>query len=394
MAKCAKSNSRVAPTVSRRRLSSPAASPRPKAAKILRRQKAVDLVVGPQNYHRLPDLLRRAETAPVIDTEFPVEDKFDFLVKAPRRITQARGVTAFVTVQEGCDKFCTFCVVPYTRGTEVSRPVEKIVAEIEDLADAGVREITLLGQNVNAYHGEGPDGRTWSLAKLCARLAEVPGIARLRYTTSHPNDMDDDLIAAHRDLPALMPFLHLPVQSGSDTILTAMNRKHNRESYREIVRRLRAARPDIALSVGFHRRLSRRKRRRFCRDARSHSRDRLCQHVLLQIFAASRHARRRHGCASSGRREGARLIELQDLVETQRRAFNQSLVGRTLAVLFEKTGRHAGQIAGRSPYLQPVQVDASDTMIGRVAPVEITGVGPNSLFGRLILGRQRGFETI
>jgi tRNA-2-methylthio-N6-dimethylallyladenosine synthase len=351
---------------------------------IVRRQKAVDLVVGPQNYHRLPDLLRRAETAPVIDTEFPVEDKFDFLVKAPRRVTQARGITAFVTVQEGCDKFCTFCVVPYTRGTEVSRPVEKIVAEVEDLAEAGVREITLLGQNVNAYHGEGPDGRTWSLAKLCARLAEVPGIARLRYTTSHPNDMDDDLIAAHRDLPALMPFLHLPVQSGSDAILSAMNRKHDRGTYREIVRRLRAARPDIALSsdfiVGF--------------PGESDADFAATLDFIREINFASTFSFKyspRPGTPGADMDaqvpedvKAARLAELQDLVEAQRRAFNQSLVGRTLAVLFEKTGRHAGQVAGRSPYLQPVQVNASDAMIGRVAPVEITGVGPNSLFGRLI----------
>jgi tRNA-2-methylthio-N6-dimethylallyladenosine synthase len=351
---------------------------------IVRRQKAVDLVVGPQNYHRLPDLLRRAETKPVIDTEFPVEDKFDFLVKAPRRVTQARGVTAFVTVQEGCDKFCTFCVVPYTRGTEVSRPVEKIVAEVEDLAEAGVREITLLGQNVNAYHGEGPDGRTWSLANLCARLADVPGIARLRYTTSHPNDMGDDLIAAHSDLPALMPFLHLPVQSGSDTILAAMNRKHNCESYREIVRRLRAARPDIALSsdfiVGF--------------PGESDADFAATLDFIREIGFASTFFFKyspRPGTPGADMNDqvpedvkAARLVELQDLVEAQRRTFNQSLVGKTLAVLFEKTGRHAGQIAGRSPYLQPVQVDASDTMIGRVAPVEITGVGPNSLFGHLI----------
>ncbi len=218
---------------------------------IVRRQKAVDLVVGPQNYHRLPDLLRRAETAPVIDTEFPAEDKFDHLPRAQRSAIQARGVTAFVTVQEGCDKFCTFCVVPYTRGAEISRPVEKIVAEVAALAEAGVREVTLLGQNVNAYHGEGADGRIWSLAQLCTRLAAIPGVARLRYMTSHPNDMDEDLIAAHRDLPALMPFLHLPVQTGSDALLAAMNRKHDRAAYRDIVRRLRASCPEIALSSDF-----------------------------------------------------------------------------------------------------------------------------------------------
>ena len=305
-------------------------------------------------------------------------------MKAPRRVTQARGVTAFVTVQEGCDKFCTFCVVPYTRGAEVSRPVEKIVAEVEDLAEAGVREITLLGQNVNAYHGEGPDGRTWSLANLCARLAEVPGIARLRYTTSHPNDMDDDLIAAHRDLPALMPFLHLPVQSGSDTILAAMNRKHNCDliarSCGGCAPRGRILRCPRISSSAFPARAMPISRRRSISFARSALRARSSSNIrrvparpaptwMTQVPEDVK---------------AARLIELQDLVEAQRRAFNQSLVGRTLAVLFEKTGRHAGQIAGRSPYLQPVQVDASDTMIGWVAPVEITGVGPNSLFGHLI----------
>ena len=351
---------------------------------IVRRQKAVDLVVGPQNYHRLPELLRRAEAMPVIDTEFPVEDKFDFLVTPPRRVTQARGVAAFVTVQEGCDKFCTFCVVPYTRGAEVSRPVEKIVAEVADLAAAGVREITLLGQNVNAYHGEGPDGRVWSLAKLCARLAEVPGIARLRYTTSHPNDMDGDLIAAHRDLPALMPYLHLPVQSGADAILSRMNRKHDRAAYRDIVRRLRDACPDIALSsdfiVGFPGES----------DADFAATLDLVQEVTV-ANAFSFIYSPRPGTPGAEMDEQvpeavkvARLAALQELLDAQRLAFNRSLVGRTLAVLFEKKGRHVGQIAGRSPYLQPVQVEAPEALIGRILPVEITGLASNSLFGRLM----------
>ncbi len=218
---------------------------------ILRRQSAVDIVVGPQNYHRLPELLRRSDESRIVDTDFAIEDKFDHLAKPAPGKTRERGVCAFVTVQEGCDKFCTFCVVPYTRGAEFSRPVAKILAEVEDLAKEGVKEISLLGQNVNAYHGEGPDGRPWSLARLCARLAEVPGIVRLRYTTSHPNDMDEALIAAHRDLPALMPYLHLPVQAGSDKVLAAMNRKHGRDAYLDIIARLRAARPDIALSSDF-----------------------------------------------------------------------------------------------------------------------------------------------
>ena len=199
---------------------------------IIRRAPAVDLVVGPQNYHRLPGLLARAEReGAVVDTEFPVEDKFDRLTAPSREAIRARGVSAFVTVQEGCDKFCTFCVVPYTRGAETSRPVAKIVAEVERLADAGVRDVTLIGQNVNAYHGAGPDGRAWTLGRLLTRIAELPRIARLRYTTSHPCDMDASLIAAHRDLPSVMPYLHLPVQSGSDRILAAMNRRHTRADY-------------------------------------------------------------------------------------------------------------------------------------------------------------------
>ncbi len=196
---------------------------------IMRRSDLVDLVVGSQNYHRLPDLVARAGRGEkIVDTEFPAEDKFDLLAKPTRDAIRKRGISAFVTVQEGCDKFCTFCVVPYTRGAEVSRPVEKIADEVARLADAGVREVTLIGQNVNAYHGQGRDGRDWALGQLLHRLAKIPGIARLRYTTSHPRDMDDSLIEAHRDLPALMPMVHLPVQSGSDAVLEAMNRSHTR----------------------------------------------------------------------------------------------------------------------------------------------------------------------
>ena len=219
---------------------------------IIRRAGAVDLVVGSQNYHRLPEMIARAQAGEkVIDTEFPVEDKFDVLA-APRRDAIAkRGIAAFVTVQEGCDKFCTFCVVPYTRGSEISRPVEKIVSEVARLADAGVREVTLIGQNVNAYHGIGPDGAPSSLGKLLRHLAQVPGILRLRYTTSHPRDMDDDLIAAHADIPAVMPYVHLPVQSGSDRILAAMNRRHTRRDYLDLIARLRSGRADLAFTSDF-----------------------------------------------------------------------------------------------------------------------------------------------
>ncbi len=218
---------------------------------ILRRAPAVDVVVGPQNYHNLPNLLKKSRAERIVDTEFPIEDKFDHLPAPSRAKVQSRGVSAFLTIQEGCDKFCTFCVVPYTRGAEVSRPVSKILDEAMRLADAGVRELTLIGQNVNAYHGEGPDGSVWSLGRLLHRLAEVPGIARLRYTTSHPRDMDDALIAAHRDLAALMPYLHLPVQSGSDRILDAMNRKHTGDEYRRLIERIRGAQPNLALSSDF-----------------------------------------------------------------------------------------------------------------------------------------------
>src|SRR4051812_45098431 len=215
---------------------------------IIRRAPVVDLVVGPQSYHRLPDLLARKQRT--VETEFPVEDKFSFLPAPSKAAVRARGVTAFVTVQEGCDKFCTFCVVPYTRGAEVSRPVEKILVEVANLAAAGVREVTLIGQNVNAYHGE-DRGRAITLGELLRRVAEIPGIARLRYTTSHPRDVGDDLIAAHRDLPQLAPQLHLPLQSGSDRILGAMNRRHTRADYLRTIERLRAARPDLALTSDF-----------------------------------------------------------------------------------------------------------------------------------------------
>lgn len=352
-------------------------------SEILRRQKAVDLVVGPQNYHHLPDLLRGgAETPGRVDTEFPIEDKFDHLAKPLPEKTRQRGPAAFLTVQEGCDKFCTFCVVPYTRGAEISRPIAAILAEAEDLARAGVKELVLLGQNVNAYHGEGPDGRAWSLARLCARLADVPGIARLRYTTSHPNDMDEELVAAHRDLPQLMPYLHLPVQAGSDAILAAMHRKHRRSDYLDLVAKIRQARPNIALSsdfiVGF--------------PGESEADFEATLDLIRAVeFAASfsfKYSPRPGTPAADApdqvdeavKRE--RLARLQDLVEAQRQAFNRTMIGKTVEVLFEKKGRHAGQIAGKSPYLQAVQITAPEHLIGEILPVEITGVGANSLFGR------------
>jgi tRNA-2-methylthio-N6-dimethylallyladenosine synthase len=344
---------------------------------IQRRAPVVDVVVGPQSYHRLPELIERAgRERGVVDTEFPVESKFDRLPAV-----RGRGVTAFLTIQEGCDKFCTFCVVPYTRGAEVSRPVAKIVAEAERLAGAGAREITLIGQNVNAYHGEGPDGRVWSLGRLLHRIANVPGIARLRYTTSHPRDMDDALIAAHRDLPALMPYLHLPVQAGSDRVLAAMNRKHGRDEYRRIVDRVRALRPDIALSsdfiLGFPGET----------DADFEDTLRLVAEVRFASAFSFKYSPR-PGTPGAEMPDqvpepvkAERLARLQEQLETQRQAFNRGTIGRTLDVLLEKPGRHPGQLAGKSPYLQAVQLETDRHRVGDIVPVRIVRAGSNSLFG-------------
>ena len=355
---------------------------------IIRRAPAVDLVVGPQSYHRLPHLLARAEReGAVVDTEFPVEDKFGFLQAPSRQAIRARGVSAFVTVQEGCDKFCTFCVVPYTRGAELSRPVMNILAEVERLADAGVREVTLIGQNVNAYHGEGPDGRPWTLGRLLERAAELPGIARLRYTTSHPCDMEPSLIAAHRDLPKLMPYLHLPVQSGSDRILAAMNRRHTRADYLDAIARVRAARSSMAFSsdfiVGFP----------------GESEDDFCATLALvdeveYAGAFSFKYSPRPGTPAAEMPDqlpdevkSERLHRLQVAIDRHQAAFNAQWLARSFDILLEKPGRHPGQIVGRSPYLQPVQVMAPATMVGDIATVTITEVSANSLFGTLAKAR-------
>ena len=353
-------------------------------AEILRRQPAVDLVVGPQNYHRLPDLLRRGRSGlRVVDTDFPVEDKFAHLVGPAPAATRSRGVTAFVTAQEGCDKFCSFCVVPYTPGAEFSRPPEQVLAEVADLAGAGVREVTLLGQNVNAYHGLDRTGAPWSLARLLGAVAAVPGILRLRYTTSHPNDLTDDLVEAHRDGGALMPFLHLPVQSGSDRILAARNRRHTPDHSRALVARGRAARPDIALSSdligGFPGETE--------ADFRA-TLDLAAETGFASTFAFKYSPRPGTPGATLGDQVGEdvkreRLARLQAVVEPARHAFNAACAGRTLPVLFEKPGRHPGQMAGKSPYMQPVQVEADASVIGTVRAVAVTHAGPNSLFGRL-----------
>ena len=352
---------------------------------IVRRAPAVDIVVGSQNFHRLPELIARAERdGQAVDTEFPLDDKFDHLAAPRAAAIRARGVTAFVTAQEGCDKFCTFCVVPYTRGAEFSRPVDKIRAEVERLRDAGVREITLIGQNVNAYHGEGPDGRPWSLARLLGVLARIEGIERLRYTTSHPRDMDDDLIAAHRDLPQLMPQLHLPVQSGSDRILAAMNRRHSRADYLEIVARLREARPDLALTsdfiVGF--------------PGETEADFAATLDLVGEIGYAGAFSFKyspRPGTPGAEMNDQVdeevksdRLLRLQAVIDRHQAAFNRGCLGRKFSVLFERPGRHDGQLVGRSPYLQPVQVDAPGSLIGEIVSVTITEIASNSLFGALV----------
>jgi len=351
---------------------------------IIRRAPVVDVVVGPQSYHHLPQLLAEAKRhGRALETEFPVEDKFGFLPPPSADAIRARGISSFVTVQEGCDKFGTFCVVPYTRGTEVSRPVARIVDEVLRLADHGVREITLIGQNVNAYHGEGPDGRIWPLGALLHRLAEIPGIARLRYSTSHPRDVDDALIAAHRDLPALMPFVHLPVQSGSNRILGAMNRRHTVEDYRAVIDRFRAARQDVAFSsdfiVGF--------------PGETEEDFSATLALAMQIGYAGAYSFKyspRPGTPAADMREtvsaaemDGRLERLQELIDSQQSAFNKAMIGRTVDVLFERLARKPGQIVGRTAYLQPAHVMASPDIIGQVLPVRIESLERYSLLGRL-----------
>ncbi|WQE46970.1 tRNA (N6-isopentenyl adenosine(37)-C2)-methylthiotransferase MiaB [Brevundimonas diminuta] len=349
---------------------------------IMKRQPAVDLVVGPQAYHQLPELLTRTARArgERIGADFAPNEKFDALPAA--RGTD--GVTAFLTVQEGCDKFCTFCVVPYTRGAEWSRPVAAVLDEARALADRGVREVTLLGQNVNAYDGEGPDGKPFTLAKLAYALADIPGIDRIRYTTSHPNDMSDDLIAAHGELDALMPYLHLPVQAGSDRILRLMNRKHGRQKYFDLIDRIRAARPDMALSgdfiVGFPGETD--------RDFED-TMDLVRRVNYASAFSFMYSPRPGTPAATMAAQvpdavAKERLHALQGLLTEQQVAFNQSLAGRVLPVLFEKKGRHGAQAIGRSPYLQSVHVEDADQLIGRIVPVEIISGQQNSLSGRLI----------
>ncbi|MGV6811985.1 MAG: tRNA (N6-isopentenyl adenosine(37)-C2)-methylthiotransferase MiaB [Brevirhabdus sp.] len=347
---------------------------------IMRRQPMVDLVVGPQSYHRLPQMDAAVQTgAKALDTDFPEEDKFDHLAKRART---RKGPTAFLTVQEGCDKFCAFCVVPYTRGAEVSRPASRVMDEARALIDAGVREITLLGQNVNAYHGAGADG-DWSLARLIRELARLDGLDRIRFTTSHPNDMDDDLIAAHGEVEKLMPYLHLPVQSGSDKILKAMNRKHTAESYLKLVERIRDARPDLLLSgdfiVGFPGET----------DADFEDTMALVRAVEYgQAYSFKYSTRPGTPAAEKAQVDGQvasdRLQALQALLSEQQKATQDSMVGRDVSVLFEKPGRLEGQLVGKSEYLHAVHVDAPQEALGDVREVRITASASNSLAGTLI----------
>jgi len=349
---------------------------------IMRRQPMVDLVVGPQAYHRLPELEAEARKGRrALDTDFPEELKFDRLASRPKA---RRAPAAFLTVQEGCDKFCAFCVVPYTRGAEVSRPVQQVLTEARDLVERGVREITLLGQNVNAYHGAEGEG-TWSLARLIRALAEIDGLDRIRFTTSHPNDMEDDLIAAHGEIAKLMPYLHLPVQSGSDRVLKAMARKHTAADYIRLIERIRAARPDLLLSgdfiVGFP------------GETEEDFRDTMALVETVrygQAYSFKYSPRPGTPAAEKDAKmvpndvASDRLQRLQALLDRQQQEHQQAMVGRTASVLFEKAGRMPGQLVGKSEYLQAVYCTAPETMIGQIAPVAIVEAASNSLGGRLV----------
>jgi tRNA-2-methylthio-N6-dimethylallyladenosine synthase len=365
---------------------------------IMRRAPYVDVVLGPQTYHRLPEMVARASRAAarrgrgagILDTELPVESKFDHLPEA----ATPQGITAFLTVQEGCDRFCSFCVVPYTRGAELSRSVDEVTAEARRLVAAGAREITLLGQNVNAYHGAAPrrsvsagasSPTEWGLGRLVCHLAGIAGLQRIRYTTSHPRDMDDDLVAAHGAVPALMPYLHLPVQSGSDRVLAAMNRRHTADDYRRIVERLRRVRPDIALSSDFivgHPGED---------DADFEATLRLVEDVgYAQAYSFNYSPRPGTPTAVMPNQipdsiKSQRLERLQALLRRQQDAFNRACVGHALPVLLERAGRHPGQLVGRSPYLQPVQVAAAPDLLGTIVAVDIQSAQPNSLSGCLVV---------
>ena len=350
---------------------------------ITKRAPWVDMVVGPQSYHRLPELISQLDPQArhhVVDTDFPEEVKFDYL---PEEVA-SRGPAAFLSVQEGCDKFCAFCVVPYTRGAEFSRSVAQVVDEAKKLVASGTREITLLGQNVNAYHGEGLDGKNWGLGRLLHHLAEIDGIERLRYTTSHPLDMDDELIFAHRDIPALMPYLHLPVQAGSDHILSAMNRRHTADDYFRIIDRLRDAVPHLALSgdfiVGFPGET----------DADFADTLRLVDRVKYASAYSFKYSERPGTPAANAENQveesvkSDRLASLQQLLDAQQMAFNKGCEGQEMSILVEKIGGREGQLTGRSPFMQSVYFEGGDDLLGKILPMKITQARQNSLAASII----------
>jgi tRNA-2-methylthio-N6-dimethylallyladenosine synthase len=363
---------------------------------ITRRMKSVDLVFGPQTYHRLPELLKENETSgkAVIETEFSVHDKFKGLAQNQVRQPTSRSVTAFLTIQEGCDKFCTFCVVPYTRGAEFSRPVSQIVEEAQKLADQGVKELTLLGQNVNAYCGPALDGTQSRLGTLINELSHINGIQRIRYMTSHPRDMSDDLIEAHGFNPKLMPYLHLPIQSGSNRVLKAMNRGHTTDEYLKVIERLRRSCPSIALTsdfiVGFPGET----------DAEFVETLDLIRAVNYASAFSFKYSPRPGTPAAENKNQiledvkSERLARLQNLLSAQQAAFNQTCIGLTLPVLIEKPGRQAGQMIGRSPYLQSVHLDIESEALGRIVNAKILAVGPNSLSGQYVTETQKGVPSI
>jgi tRNA-2-methylthio-N6-dimethylallyladenosine synthase len=348
---------------------------------IIRRQPLVDLVVGPQSYHKLPLLERQINNGQKkVEIDFPTEDKFDFLAK---RTDIRRAPAAFLTIQEGCDKFCAFCVVPYTRGAEVSRPVEKVVSEVYSLVDRGVKEITLLGQNVNAYHGTYSGNSQFTLAQLIWKLENISGLERIRYTTSHPNDMTDDLIDAHANCQKLMPYLHLPVQSGSNKILKKMNRSHTAEAYVDLISRVRKARPDILISgdfiVGFPEETD---------DDFADTMELIRTVKYGQSYSFKYSVR--PGTPAAERmqvpegKKNIRLQELQKLLSEQQKTVQEDMVGRTVSVLFEKTGRQIGQVVGKSDYLHAVHVPGEENKVGLLENVLITGSNTNSLEGKIV----------
>lgn len=361
-------------------------------AEISRRAPYVDMVFGPQTYHNLPEMIAKAHRAGqtegnsgILMTDFPTEDKFDHLPKNG----QQKGYTAFLSIQEGCDKFCTYCVVPYTRGAEFSRPTAQVLDEARTLVQQGVREITLLGQNVNAYHGLHHDGKEWTLGRLIRELADIDGLDRIRYTTSYPAEVDEDLISAHADVPQLMPYLHLPVQAGSNRVLAAMNRNHTREEYLEIIARLKAARPDLALSSDFIVGFPGENDRDF-----EDTLDIIRQVGFIQSFSFVFSPRPGTPAATMDLQveqavANERLQVLQKLLNTIQTDFNTNCIGRRFPILLERLGRQDGQLVGRSPYMQPVHVEAPESLIGQIVDLEISSARPNSLGARLVSQPER-----